>query len=419
MNILQFMIQLTIHVFFWSQLAQRRFAFLWTILFVAVPATTVMLMTMNSDWSYSFISILKLASCVLLYWLLFRGRFWQKVKILLLTAVISACCTIPVEHLCALIYGMHLEDLNPMSAVRIVGMILLQDALFIAEVCTVIIIQRKNFSIRGQGEQLWIMLVFMLLHMLFVGVYFLDDTALHRKTDCVVQLVFQLVLIVNVLIQYYSTLHTQILLKKNQELRQMQMQQQFNFDYYTLAEQRFTEISRLRHDIRNLMQTVSILSEDCTQQQTAARLVEDIGKRLNQTKAVQFCEHSLLNTILTLKLQSEHTDLIADIVLRDISDLPMREQALCSYFVMLMDAVAQVFAQSDANGAAFGLRSGKNAHFFVVKIIFPGNVALQNVRQTMMQNKMLRALVEEHHGMEDITATDDLVTVTMAFPLSN
>lgn len=417
-NILQLTIQITTCAFFWSQLTQRRFAFLWTILFATVPATTIMLMTMHSDWSYSFISILKLASCVLLYWLLFRGRFWRKVKILLLTAVISACCTIPVERLCALIYGMHLEDLNPMSAVRIVGMILLQDALFIAEVCTVIIIQRKNFSIKGQGEQLWIMLVFMLLHMLFVGVYFLDDTALHRKTDCIVQLVFQLVLIVNILIQYYSALHTQILLQKSQELRQMQMQQQFNFDYYTLAEQRFTEISRLRHDIRNLMQTVSILSEDCTQQQTAARLVEDIRKRLNQTKAVQFCEHPLLNTILTLKLQNEHTDLVADIVLRDISDLPMREQALCSYFVMLMDTVAQVFAQSATHGAAFGLRSGKNAHFYVVKIIFPESVALQNVRQTILQNRMLRVLIEEHHGMENIATTDDFITVTMAFPLA-
>lgn len=189
-------------------------------------------------------------------------------------------------------------------------------------------------------------------------------------------------------------------------------------DYYTLAEQRFTEISRLRHDIRNLMQTASILSEDCTQQQTAARLVEDIGKRLNQTKAVQFCEHPLLNTILTLKLQNKHTDLVADIVLRDISDLPMREQALCSYFVMLMDTVTQVFAQSATHGAAFGLRSGKNAHFYVVKIIFPESVALQNVRQTILQNRMLRALIEEHHGMENIATTDDFITVTMAFPLA-
>lgn len=72
-NILQLTIQITTCVFFWSQLAQRRFAFLWTILFATVPATTIMLMTMHSDWSYSFISILKLASCVLLYWLLFRG----------------------------------------------------------------------------------------------------------------------------------------------------------------------------------------------------------------------------------------------------------------------------------------------------------------------------------------------------------
>lgn len=420
MHILQVVIQVTIHVFFWSQLSQKRFAFPLTVLLAVIPTTAVMLITTYSDWSYTFISILKLTSCGLLYWLLFRGNLWHKIKALLLTAMISACCTISVEQLCILIYSIDLQDLNTMSAVRIAGMILLQDALFIAAVCTGIIVHRQKNAIKGQIRQLWIMMVFMLVHMLFAGVYFLDDAALHRKTDCVVQFVFQLVLIVIALIQYYSSLHTQMLLQKNQELQQMQVQQQFTFDYYTLAEQRFTEISRLRHDIRNLMQTVSVLSEHHSLKATAAKMVADIGERLNQTKAVQFCEHSLLNTILTLKLQAHaDEDIVTDIVLQDINDIPISEQALCSYFAALMDAVPQAILQYATENRVFSLRSGRNAHFYVVKVLFPDTTAEQIISQTILHHDMIRSVMEQHCAMGNTVTLDNAVTVTMAFPMKN
>lgn len=162
--ILQVVIQVTIHVFFWSQLTQKRFAFPLTVMLAASPTIAVMLITIYSDWSYSFISILKLASCTLVYWLLFRGNLWSKIKTLLLIAGISACTTIVAEQLCVLIYSVNLQALNTMSTVRLVGAILLQDALFIAETCTVIILHPKKSSIKGQIRQLWIMLVFMLIH---------------------------------------------------------------------------------------------------------------------------------------------------------------------------------------------------------------------------------------------------------------
>lgn len=45
-------------------------------------------------------------------------------------------------------------------------------------------------------------------------------------------------------------------------------------------------------------------------------------------------------------------------------------------------------------------------------------VSLQNVRQVILQNSLIRAIVEEHHDMEDVTASEDTVTVTMAFPMA-
>ena len=296
-HMLQLVIRITIYVFLWSLLSEKKRSFLSTVCFFIIPTSAIMLLTIYTGDPYAAAGILELISCGILYLLVWKGNLRDRIRNFLWAIILSVCCAIPVM----LFYRIDLDDMTEMSSKLVAAAILFQDLLFGAAVLSGIAVQRRRAVSKGQIRQLGIMLIFMLSHMLFAVVYFLDEAALQRKTDCIVQLVFQLILIVIILIQYYSSLHTQMLMQQNRTLRQMQIQQQFTFDYYTMAEQRFYEISHLRHDIRNLMQTVSLLSKHHPEQDAAEKIVADIGERLNQTKAVQFCEHSLLNTILTLK----------------------------------------------------------------------------------------------------------------------
>lgn len=413
-HMLQLVIRITIYVFLWSLLSEKKRSFLSTVCFFIIPTSAIMLLTIYTGDPYAAAGILELISCGILYFLVWKGNLRDRIRNFLWAIILSVCCAIPVM----LFYRIDLDDMTEMSSKLVAAAILFQDLLFVAAVLSGIAVQRRRAVSKGQIRQLGIMLIFMLSHMLFAVVYFLDEAALQRKTDCIVQLVFQLILIVIILIQYYSSLHTQMLMQQNRTLRQMQIQQQFTFDYYTMAEQRFYEISHLRHDIRNLMQTVSLLSKHHPEQDAAEKIVADIGERLNQTKAVQFCEHSLLNTILTLKLQNPAMkSIVPDIVLQDIAALPLKEQALCSFFAAVMDSVAQVFVQCGRNDNAFSLRSRKNAHFYVVKILFPDTAAVHTMQQTLLRNDIIRSVMDAYHAIAGTSVSEDWASVTIAFPL--
>ena len=74
-------------------------------------------------------------------------------------------------------------------------------------------------------------------------------------------------------IQYYSMLNRRELLRSAEELRTLRLQMDNNEQYYKLAESKFTEISKLRHDMQAQIQTVSLLMHDPDGQQNAERMI--------------------------------------------------------------------------------------------------------------------------------------------------
>ena len=48
-------------------------------------------------------------------------------------------------------------------------------------------------------------------------------------------------------------------MESEQALKNLETEMEHNYSYYTLADEKFTEISKLRHDIHNQIQTVQHL----------------------------------------------------------------------------------------------------------------------------------------------------------------
>lgn len=76
------------------------------------------------------------------------------------------------------------------------------------------------------------------------------------------QLALQTVFFIMLVMQYYSTQHKRQLMLDAEEMKRLRLCMESNEQYYRLAESKFTEISKLRHDIHAQIQTVSVLLRD-------------------------------------------------------------------------------------------------------------------------------------------------------------
>lgn len=335
------LVQLMTIVFALHLICKPRFSFTVTLLiyFSAIEIGYILFeFLLNIAVTETIHSAYKLLLCVAVPFVFYKDILSKKI-------IISACTVISqwLIQLAAIVficgfYNITEAELMTVNGYTVFGVMFCSDLCMILYVLTGIIYRWRDMSFRKNIRFLLIMIIFTLIHMVSISVYYYDKSVTENPNNNIIQLVYQLVLYILIFAQYYSTLHSQKLITAEANIRQLEAEMQHTYDYYMLADDKFQEISGLRHDMQNQLQTVKHLMQDKKNTDEAREIITEIDEKLASAKAVQFCSNPIINSLLTLKMNGVRNNSIAtEIILRDCDKLSLDNYDICSLFANLFD----------------------------------------------------------------------------------
>ncbi len=358
-------------VFFLEQIAKPkyRFSIICTIWMIGV--TGIFLLSEMLHFSDNLQSNTRIVWSIIIVLGLYHGKFFQRILSFLIVFGLSTLTEFLGIMICTGLYGISYDELSlDPDYYFSFAMLLTADTLFICSLIFAIFWRRKELWIHGNFRQLGIMLLFVTIHFLMVIVYYLDQSVLENPRNQMIQTGFQLLLYFALIFNYFNALRTRKLMESEQALRNLETEMEHNYQYYTLADEKFTEVSKLRHDILNQIQTVQYLLKTGKNEREAREIMQRIEEQLAAAKTVHFCQNPIINSVLTIKMNTvQASGIETDILLSDCGDLPFDNYDICSLFANLYDNAVEACQKLEAGKERFiEMRSGIQNDFFVLKL---------------------------------------------------
>ena len=384
-------------VFFLEQVSKPKLRYslnwiIWMICIVIVYILGVVFSLSINQQSY-----LRIFSSAVIVIGLYRGKITERVFSFVLMLAINIVAEFIGVGICQLVYEIPIEaiDINSEHYLFYV-MLLCTDLWFIGLLTVIIIWKRKELCIRGNFTQIGIMFVAVLIHFVAIFIYYMNESVLNNMHNHMMQLFFQLLLYIILVFNYFNALRTRKLMESQQTLKNLETEMEHNYSYYTLADEKFTEISKLRHDILNQIQTVQYILGTEKNEREARQIMKRIEEQLAETKTVQFCQNPIINSVLTLKMNTvKASGIETDIVLNDCEALPFDNYDICSLFANLFDnAIEACQKLEDGEKRLITIRSGIKNDFFVLKI----TNSCKNTSQLKHEKKLVSDKGSKEHG---------------------
>jgi hypothetical protein len=134
---------------------------------------------------------------------------------------------------------------------------------------------KEEFYIRD----VLIVLSFDCVHIIYLYLYYTESEKTLGKADNIIQFGMQTMLIFMLFHQFYSGREVRHLEQAKQNLEIMQKNREREVDYYKAAEEKYTEISMIRHDLVNHLTAVEALARQPEGKADARELLEEIKQR--------------------------------------------------------------------------------------------------------------------------------------------
>lgn len=374
MMLFSYAVQIMLSIFLFHQLMKPRLHFMLIFgLWITEKAGTEILSThypMIPDWIITAMDVLILFLVTFLY----KSGIRQKVTALLIYFIISITGEQGVLLILCQLFQKPYSALVQVEITNIifdVGRLIMGDIMMMEVMIICFVNFYRQRLDRFLFRNLAIFSIFPVLHFGFLCWYFYVRKEILTEFDTLVITMLQLLMFSLLIIQYYNSQRTCQLLKNQQELRSMQSRLKQEQNYYLLADEKFTEISKLRHDIQNQLQTVRFLMHSPETQEQAVHIMDRIQENLDAIKVVNFCPNHTINAVLTIKINDARSKNIrTSIVIRDCENLPFDELDVCSLLSNLFDnAMESCLKCKDVSGTFIDIRGGVRKGYYVLRMM--------------------------------------------------
>ena len=198
-------------------------------------------------------------------------------------------------------------------------------------------------------------------------------------------------------------------------------------EYYKLAQEKETTISKLRHDVANALQTAYVLIEN-GERKKGEELINSISGLQRSAKSIVYCKNQIVNTVLAVKFDSiEKLGTETKITVTDsLSEIPLSDLELSSVLTNLIDNAVR--GCESAKKKYIELTIGFENGFYVFKI---SNTAdEQQLKKSQAAGfittktdrslhglglKIVKETAEHYGGSLSLTADDGLFTAIATF----
>lgn len=430
-SIMEFYIQLIILAFIFCQFLTPKFSFFKTMLIYFAAFLLLYVTVLVREPSNLAQTIIKLSENLITLLLLFKDSTLRKIVIFIASIFVTGAITLPIQSFTIKFFNLSsIEELAQVGAVNTAGMIILQELLFITGIVICIIYKSRDKSFRKNIYQLIIMLVFALIHFAFLLMFYSNENSVENQKNNIIQTVYQSIMITMIIAQYYNAIHMQKLIEAEENLKKLEMEMEHTYDYYMLADEKFSEISSLRHDIQNQIQVIEYLNNEGGHLEETNEIINQIQQRLSATKTVQFCENSIINSVMTIKLnQISKMNIDTNIILKGCSDLPFDKYDICSLFANLFDNAIDACQKIQSDEKFIDIKSDVKNNCFILKVY---NSCDENINLNSSENlkstknspnhgygiKIINKITQKYNGSFNISKEGNTVTATAVLQLN-
>ena len=195
--------------------------------------------------------------------------------------------------------------------------------------------------------------------------------------------------------------------------------QQQNYYSYILADQE--DAARIRHDMRNQLQTVYSLMQS-GETDTAREQLDELTRLVDRAPA--FCANRVANAILSVKkLQFEDEGVSLDSRCSVPSDLPLAYIDLCSLFSNLLDNAGRAASQASGTDRTVHISSQLQGDVFTVRCENPISETKAEKESSLGEGQglglgILKEISDRYHGELKTDQTDGVYSTTVQLFLS-
>lgn len=329
----------------------------------------------------------------------FEGKIKNKLIIYICQSLNSVVVAEISTLLLKIVCGIEVSATSNEVVRNSLGALVTSDLLMIVvlSICWIIMKKKNNSKTKIAVPQIRIFLLILVIHYIFLLVHFIgvDEADI---ANLFMEYIFQSIIYILLYLQYFISIRNKELIQENHLLSVKQSISDNEKKYYELAQSKFDDISKIRHDLNNKVNIARqfILSD---QKKEAQEVINNISESLNEIKAVQYCSNPLINTILTTKAnESEYKNIDMQFVMKDCEYIPCDTADLCSLFSNLFDNAAKA-AISSGISPVLQMESRAVNEYFVLKIT---NTARPGALIEKEKNRAARQAAGHGYGLSII-----------------
>lgn len=279
-----------------------------------------------------------------IYYMMFDGRLVFKMLHHISFYVIALMVEIIVYSVIGFVFSADFEtdyQLISNSDLITAGRIMAADILLLFLLVAATIYNAVRVGYREYVNELNDMVltaVFVTAHFFFLVVFYHSAADKLTGINNMIQLAFQALLLSLILIRYYNTRRIRSLTESQQELRLLKAEMDNNYRYQKLADSKFDDISKLRHDLQNQLGTVRYLLGSEGGLEQAKSIMDNISLQLESVGSVRYCDNKALNAVLTVRLNDERAyGIKTNVDIAPCTDLGISDYDLCSLVSNMLD----------------------------------------------------------------------------------
>lgn len=283
---INFLLQSVLVIFLCDQLMTKRWNFILTVNYMSVLLTGIFVnLNYSPDKNNNTLStILRILMIYVIIMLAFSDGILKKTAVFVLSLLIDLVTETVSVMLAWWIYKLDLPYPFPVEiepeALSMAKVICL-DVMFLLTLAVVLLLKRRNITEKYSRRLLVTVGLFGLAHFTFLVLYYCVARMERYEINDWLQMVFQLMFFSMILFCYFSTLRISEMEKKAAELDIIKTEMERDRSYFELADSRFEEISRIRHDIQNQLATVKLLMETEDGRQDAEDILNSLAEHLD------------------------------------------------------------------------------------------------------------------------------------------
>lgn len=425
--LVQVMCQTVILCFGWEQVLSSKLKKRWIVL-LYFGLMTANYIEYSLFKNVAVDNIIRFLITIITFLLCYKDSAKKRIIVFFATELLGLASALSAEFISTIIFNVKRSSFANIDAVHTAGMIISTDILFMFTVIVAMIIKRKKAELKDRS--LLVMLIFMVVHLLFIIFYYLNNSRISDEKNNLVQIVFQMLIVVMVIIQYNHSLKMAELMKNEEKMRKMELEIKHTYDYYEAVNKKYLEISKIRHDFQNQLDTISAMQQNGDNSEIN-EYIGDIQKRLSSSKLVRYCDNSVVNSIMTLKLDELNGyEIDTDIILKDCDRLVIDKYDMCSLFANLMDnAIEAVMKVSDKSKRYLQVRSAVSDSYFVIRMINSVCGQLKMDGEKYISDKktpnhglgtdIIQSIAEKYNGVFSLVQENDIVKSVILIPIKN